>query len=82
MDICHAHNLLEPLGVTKPFGIRVRMQSNDTFARLLGTDWQREYWYATGEERDHALREMAGEHLYSRVGDKPTLIYEPIEQSR
>jgi hypothetical protein len=25
------------------------------------------------------LRDMAGEHLYSRSGDKPPLVYEPIE---
>ena len=80
MDICHAHNLIEPLDVPTPYGVRVRMQSSDTFARLLGTDWRREYWYATRGERDDALREMSHEHLYSRVGDKPTLIYEPIER--
>jgi hypothetical protein len=80
MDICHPHNLSAPLDVPKPFGIRVRMRSNDTFARLLGTGWHREHWYATREERDVALEDMAGEHLYSRAGDKPTLVYEPIER--
>ena len=80
MEIVHAHNLVEPLDLPKRYGVRVRMQSSDTFARLLGTDWQREYWYATREERDYALGEMSCEHLYSRAGDKPTLIYEPIER--
>ena len=81
MDICHSHNLSEPLDVSKPYGIRVSMRATDTFARLLGTSWHREHWYATREERDVALRDMAGEHLYSRAGDKPTLVYEAVERS-
>ena len=80
MDICHSHNLSSPLDIPKPYGIRVSMRATDTFARLLGTGWHREHWYATSEERDAALKEMAGEHLYSRIGDKPTLIYEPVER--
>ena len=80
MEICHPHNLVERLDVPKPFGIRVRMRANDTFARLLGTDWERLHWFATREERDRALQDMASEHLYSRPGDRPTLIYEPIER--
>jgi hypothetical protein len=80
MDICHSHNLSSPLDVPKPYGIRVSMRATDTFARLLGTGWHREHWYATSEERDAALKEMAGEHLYSRIGDKPTLIYERVDR--
>jgi hypothetical protein len=48
---------------------------------LLGTGWHREHWYATREERDAALQDMAGEHLYSRPGDKPPLKYEAIERT-
>jgi hypothetical protein len=81
MEICHSHNLNKPLDVPKPYGIVVRIRSTDTFARLLGGGWQREHWFATRMERDRALAEMASEHLYSRSGDKPTLIYEPIERS-
>ena len=81
MDICHPHNLSTPLDVPKPHGIRVSIRPTDTFARLLGTGWQREHWYATSEERDAALKDMAGEHLYSRRGDKPTLIFEAIERT-
>ena len=80
MDICHPHNLSEPLDVPKGYGIRVGMRPTDTFARLLGTGWHREHWYATSDERDAALADMAGEHLYSRRGDKPTLIFEAIER--
>ncbi len=81
MDICHPHNLNKPLDAPKPYGIRVSMRASDTFARLLGTGWHREYWYATREERDAALADMAGEHQYSRRGDKPTLKFELIEQT-
>ena len=80
MDICHSHNLNKPLDVAKPYGIRVSLPPMDTFARLLGTGWERHHWYATREERDAALAEMASEHLYSRVGDKPTVVFEPVEQ--
>jgi len=80
MDICHSHNLSEPLDAAKPYGIRVSMRPTDTFARLLGTGWHREHWYRTAGERDAALRDMAGEHVYSRRGDKPTLIFEAIER--
>jgi hypothetical protein len=80
MDIVHAHNLNEPLDVPKPYGIRVSLPPNDTFTRLLGTEWQQHHWYATREERDRALADMASEHLYSRHGDRPTVRYEPVER--
>jgi hypothetical protein len=80
MDICHSHNLNKPLDVPKPYGIRVSIRRTDTFARLLGSDWQRHHWYATRAERDQALADMASEHLYSRSGDRPTLLFEPVEQ--
>lgn len=80
MDICHPHNLNKSLDVAKPYGIRVSIRSSDTFARLLGAGWQRHHWYETRAERDAALKEMASEHLYSRIGDKPTLIYQAVEQ--
>lgn len=80
MDICHAHNLLKPLDAPKPYGIRVSLPASDTFARLLGTSWTRHHWYATAEERDRALADMASEHRYSRHGDRPTLVFEAVEQ--
>jgi hypothetical protein len=80
MDICHAHNLTKALDVAKPFGIRVSIRPQDTFARLLGNTWQRHHWYASRDERDAALADMASEHVYSRSGDRPTLIFEPVEQ--
>jgi len=79
MDICHAHNLTEPLDVPKPYGIRVSIRPTDTFARLIGNAWERHHWFATREERDQTLKDMASEHLYSRNGDRPTLKYEAVE---
>ena len=80
MDICHAHNLNKPLDVPKPYGIRVSIRPTDTFARLLGSNWQRHHWFNSRQERDRTLADMASEHLYSRNGDRPTLIFEAVEQ--
>ena len=80
MEICHPHNLSAPLDVPKPYGVRVSIRPTDTCARVLGADWHREHWYATASERDAALKDMASEHLYSRSGDKPTLIFEAVER--
>ena len=80
MDIAHSHNLNNDLTAPRPYGIRVTLPATDTFAQLLGTDWERLHWYATAAERDRALRDMAAEHLYSRRGDRPRLDFEPIER--
>jgi hypothetical protein len=80
MDICHAHNLSKPLDVPKPYGIRVSIRPTDTFARLLGSNWERHHWFATREERDRVLADMASEHLYSRAGDRPTLLFDVVEE--
>jgi hypothetical protein len=80
MKICHEHNSIRPLDTERPFGIRVRIKASDTFARIIGADWIGEHWYATRFDRDQALQDMASEHVYSRNGDRPTLIYEPIER--
>ena len=81
MDIAHSHNLNLDLTTPKPYGIRVTLPARDTFAQLLGTDWERLHWYATAAERDRALDDMAAEHLYSRRGDRPRLRFEPVERS-
>ena len=80
MELCHAHNLNRTPPADRPFGIRVRLHGGDSFARLLGTDWEKFHWYATEAERDRALADMAGEHLYSRRGDRPTLIFERVTE--
>jgi hypothetical protein len=80
MDICHEHNTTRQLDVDKPYGIRVTIKAADSFARIIGEDWVREHWYSSRYERDRALQDMASQHLYSRSGDRPTLVYEPIER--
>jgi hypothetical protein len=81
MSICQSHNLVEPLPTDKPFGIRVKVRSTDPFRNLVGTDWAREHWFSTANERDEALRSMSGKYVYFRPGDKPTLDYEKIERN-
>lgn len=79
MEICHEHNLIRDLRAPRPYGIRVTLSAQDSFASVLGTDWERVHWFATAEERDRALSDMASEHLYSRRGDLPTVNFEPID---
>jgi hypothetical protein len=81
MDICHAHNLNRPPASRPRYGVRVRLTAADPLHRLLGGEFERTHWFATAKERDRALADMAGEHLYSRRGDRPTLRFEPIDRS-
>ena len=82
MTICHSHNLSRDLSKPKPYGIRVSLPAGDSFNRLIGEDWERYHWYATEEERDAARADMAGEHLYSRRGDRPRVVYSAVELSK
>jgi hypothetical protein len=45
----------------------------------MGAQWHREHWYASAAERDAALVEMSRRHEYSRIGDKPALVFEKVE---
>ena len=63
------------------FGIKISLPGEDTFANLLGSDWQTVRWYANRDERDQALTEMSRQHEFSRSGDEPRLIYECVQQS-
>lgn len=80
MDYCHLHNLVEPdkAGLERRFGIRVSLPKGDTFARLLGEDWQRVLWYPSEEERDRAYDDMAERHGYYRKSDTPTQVLEKL----
>jgi len=80
MDVCHDHNLLRDPHAKRRYGVRVRLTGADPLQRLLG-DFERTHWYATPTERDRALADMAGEHIYSRRGDRPSLRFEPVERS-
>ena len=81
MDICHAHNLNEDLTRDKPFGIRVSLPARDTFSSVIGSDWSQEHWFASAAERDKALEAMRSEHLYSRRGDRPSLVFTAVERN-
>ncbi|MGI9308704.1 MAG: hypothetical protein ACR2P6_05550 [Gammaproteobacteria bacterium] len=69
----------QPTAVAMNYGIRVSLPPDDPFADLVGTDWQKEHWFDTAAKRDAALQEMSKEHLYSRDGDKPALVFTAID---
>ena len=79
MDVCHAHNLGAPAEEEKPYGIRVSLPQGDSFLEVIGADWQNYHWFHTREARDRALADMQSEHLYSRRGDRPTTVFQPID---
>ena len=80
MDICHAHNLNKGLSGEQRFGIRVSLPAGDTFRQVIGADWSKEHWFHSALARDEALNDMRREHLYSRRGDRPTLVFLPVER--
>jgi len=80
MGISQSHNLrTPPIERLRPYGIRVSLPLGDPFRKLLGTEWHRLHWYASPVERDAALGEMSRRHQYSRSGDRPSLIFEKVE---
>jgi hypothetical protein len=66
----------------KRFGIRCTLPADDPMSapHLLGPDWVAERWYPSEQERDEALQDFANEHLYSRRGDKPSVIYTKVSR--
>ena len=66
---------------TANYGIQIKLPEGDPFVVLLDEDWSAEHWYTTEHERDRALQDMAQEHIYSRRGDRPTMIFTPIERN-
>jgi hypothetical protein len=81
MELCHGHNLNRDPSARRRFGVRVRLTAIDPLNRLIGRDFERTHWFASATERDRALADMAGEHIYSRRGDKPTLRFERVDRS-
>ena len=69
-------------GEERLFGIRMTLPPMDTFQLVLGDGAEMFRWYASAAERDAAYEEMCREHLFSRSGDRPTLVYEKIERER
>jgi hypothetical protein len=82
MTICHEHNLPEPLPDLRPFGIQVKLKSNDPFRNLVGSEWHTEHWFATERERDRALAAMSQRYVYFRPGDQPALRFEAINKGQ
>jgi hypothetical protein len=81
MGIANVQNLVRTLPqLPRPYGIRVRLRPGDPFAKLLGTDWQKTHWFFTAAERDAVLEDMSRKHEYSRIGDRPALVFEKVER--
>jgi hypothetical protein len=80
MGISQPQNLrTPPIEKLRPYGVRVSLPVGDPFRKLLGPEWHRLHWYPTPAERDAALVEMGRRHQYSRAGDKPSLVFEKVE---
>ncbi len=80
MGISQPQNLTTPMiEEQRPYGVRVSLPPGDPFRKILGPEWQRIHWYPTPAERDAALAEMSRRHQYSRAGDKPSLVFDKVE---
>ncbi len=78
--ICQPHNLRRPISHgPRPYGVRVSLRPDDPFRKMMGAEWHREHWFASAAERDAALAEMRRKHEYSRIGDKPALVFQKVE---
>lgn len=82
MEQSNPHNLRSPPAgpAALRFGIRVTMPPNDPLRRVLGNDWHKEHWFATREERDSTLADMARRHNFSRIGDAPSIRLDALER--
>lgn len=80
MPYCHQHNLVDPglAEAERKFGIRVSLPAGDTFARMLGDNWETLHWYRSELERDDAFEKMAVRHGYYRKTDSPTQVLEKL----
>lgn len=66
----------------KRYGIRCTLPPDDPMSapHLLGPDWEAYRWYDSEQERDEAVEAFSREHLYSRRGDKPSVIYTKVSR--
>lgn len=66
----------------KHYGIHCSLPPDDPMSapHLLGPDWEAYRWYDTEEERDRDFEDYRREHIYSRRGDKPSVIYAKIQR--
>lgn len=67
---------------TKHFGVRCTLPADDPFAapHLVGPNWEAFRWFDTQGERDLFLADYAREHIYSRPGDKPAMVYTKVDR--
>lgn len=80
MEISQPNNVLRKPAAERRCGIRVTAPKRDFFTDLVGPDWETFHWFETAEERDRAMHEMGARHRYSRIGDAPTIVLEPVER--
>lgn len=79
--LSNPHNLVtRPRTDDKPFGVRASLRADDPFRRLVDADWESFYWFASAADRDTAMANMRKRHRYSRMGDAPTVRYEPVNR--
>ncbi len=79
--LSNSHNLVTPPQTDdKRFGVRASLPASDPFRHLLDANWETFYWYAGAAERDAAMTDMRKRHRYSRMGDAPTVRYEPVNR--
>jgi len=66
----------------KHYGIRCSLAPDDPMSapHLLGPDWEAYRWFDTEQQRDADYEEYSREHIYSRRGDKPSVIYTKISR--
>lgn len=64
----------------KRFGIRCSLSPDDPMSapHLLGPDWEAYRWYDSEQQRDSDYEQYSREHIYSRRGDRPSVIYTKI----
>ncbi len=74
-----SHSITPPGEADKPWGIRVTLPPGDTFQLVLGKDWEAHHWFADRASRDAAMKDMARRHEYSRIGDDPRIVLEPLD---
>jgi hypothetical protein len=73
------HNLVTvPKNAENRYGIRVSLAGNDPFRSLLADGWETFHWFADADERNRALADMSRRHEFSRMGDTPTVCFEPL----
>ena len=80
MELSQPNNATRDGNAERRFGIRVTAPPRDFISTLVGADWQAFHWFVTREERDRAMQDMGARHRYSRIGDDPSIILEPLER--